>query len=65
MIPLKNYYCYVYECFACTKACAPLACSAFRGQKGASDSLELELQMVVSLHVGVENQTWELWISSQ
>jgi hypothetical protein len=29
--------------------CVPVAC---RGQKRASDTLELELQMVVSRHVG-------------
>lgn len=29
-----------------------------KGQKRASDSLELQLQMLVSLHVGTGNRTW-------
>lgn len=29
-----------------------------RSQKGVSDSLELELQRIVSGHVGDGNQTW-------
>lgn len=33
---------------------------ALEGQKRASGSLELEIQMVVSSHVGVENQIWDL-----
>ena len=39
-------------------------CSAHGSQKGQSDPLELELQMVVSLYVGAGNQTWVLWKSS-
>lgn len=35
------------------------------GQKSASDLLELELQMVVSCHVGAGNQTWVPQKSSQ
>jgi hypothetical protein len=31
----------------------------------ALDSLELQLQMVVSKHVGAGNQTWVLWKGSQ
>lgn len=38
--------------------CAPCACGAHRGQKMASDPLGVELQMVVSFHVGAGNQTW-------
>ena len=39
----------VWVCFI---ECVPQACNALRGQKRASDTLELELQMVVSRHVG-------------
>jgi hypothetical protein len=35
--------------------CAPHACNAHRGQKMATDPLELELQMDVSYHVGAWN----------
>ena len=35
-----------------------------RGWKRVLDPLQLELQMVVSCHVGAENQTWVLWKSS-
>ena len=45
----------------CT-VCEPGAC---RGQKGALDPQELELQMVGGCHVGAENQTQVLWKSSQ
>lgn len=33
-----------------------MSVSTFEGLKGASDSLELEIQMLVTSHVGVENQ---------
>ena len=36
----------------CMFACAPWVCSTHRSQKRASDFLELELQRVVSCHVG-------------
>lgn len=42
--------------FICVGICLH-ACSAWRGQKKASDSLELELQTIVSCHVGARNQT--------
>ena len=41
------------------------ACSILRSQKRASDLLELELQMVVSLHMGAGNQIHVLWKGSQ
>jgi hypothetical protein len=34
------------------------------GQKGAADSLELELQMAVSYHMAPGNHTWILCQSS-
>ena len=37
----------------------------FRDQKRTSDSLELELQTVVSSQVGAENWTQDLWKNSQ
>lgn len=40
------------------------ACISVYHQKRASDSLELELQMIVSCHVGAGNQTLVLWKSS-
>ena len=46
---------------ACMFICVPDGMlGAFGGQKK-----ELELQMVVSHHVGAENRTWILWKSSQ
>ena len=48
---------YVYECTACMQVCT-LVLQCLRGQKRASDSpgtgvlLELELQTVLSRHVG-------------
>lgn len=36
-----------------------------RGQKKASDTLELELQIVMSCYVGAVNQTWVLCKSSK
>jgi hypothetical protein len=38
---------------------------AHEDQKRASDPLELELQTVVSHHVGSRNQTWVLWRNGQ
>ena len=46
---------YVYECIACIDVSAPLLYN--RGQKRVLDPLELELQMVVSHHMVVGNQT--------
>ena len=37
--------------------CIPHACNARSVQKSAVDSLGLDLQMVVSWHVGAGNQT--------
>lgn len=35
------------------------------GQEVVPDPLELELPMAVWFHVGVENEDWVLWKSSQ
>jgi hypothetical protein len=35
------------------------------GQKSSSDPRDLELQMVMSHHVGAWNWTWALWKNSQ
>lgn len=48
----------VFEKVVCMGAvsacvCAPHACSAHRGQRRESDSLNLELQMVVTNHIRV------------
>jgi hypothetical protein len=39
--------------------------SGLKGQKRASDPLRLEFQMIVSCHMGAEDQTRVLWKSSQ
>ena len=44
--------------FACMYACTPCVCLVI------PDSLELELQLVMSCHVGAGNGTWVLWESS-
>ena len=55
---------YMHECF-CMYICVPYICViAFGGQKRVGP-LELELQMVVSYHVGAENQTWVFCKSSK
>ena len=57
---------YVYVGFACRHACATYAQpGACEGQKRASNLLELEIQIVVSHHVGVGNRTQVIWRSSQ
>lgn len=48
---------YMYGCFAFMYTCAPCACSTRGGQKGASDILDLEIEMVVRLHMGAGSQT--------
>ena len=50
---------YVYGCFVCIYVCIPHVCvePACGVQRGELDPLELELQMVVSCHVGAGNQT--------
>jgi hypothetical protein len=35
-------------------------CSTDGGQKRASDTIELELKIVVSIHAGAGNQIWAL-----
>lgn len=39
-----------------TWVCVPHRCSAYRGQKMGSDHHELELQTVVSYHIGARIQ---------
>lgn len=51
--------------FPCMYVCVPCKCSAYRGQKRELESLEVGLQIVVSHHVGVGNQTQFLWKTSQ
>ena len=41
----------MYECIICTYVSASMLCNALRGQKQVLDSLELELQTLVSCHV--------------
>ena len=50
------------ECFVCMCVCVCTMCvlDASRGQKRASDALELEAQMVGSCHVDTGNGTWIL-----
>ena len=52
----EYFYLYIYMCVY-----LPVAHGV---QKRALDPLELELQMVVSHHVGAENQTWVPWKSN-
>lgn len=56
---------YVYESFACLYASKPCASSVCGGQNRDSESLELELHMVVTLHVGAGSSTSVLWRSSK
>ena len=39
----------------------PHECSYLRGHKGVSDPMELELQLVVTLHVGAGNWIQVIW----
>jgi formate hydrogenlyase subunit 4 len=53
---LLIYLFYVYECFACISVCAPYACLvSMEIRREISDSLVLEVQIVVSNHVGAGN----------
>lgn len=48
--------------FVCMYVCIPLVCLVvYRGQKNASDTVELELEMVANYHVAAGNQTQVLW----
>lgn len=49
---------------SCT-ICVWCVVSAYRGQRRASESLELELQMDMTSHGGAETQTQVLWKGSQ
>lgn len=59
LLYLKNrhllFLVYVYGCFACRNVCITCASIARAGWKMASDALELELQKIVSCHMGVRN----------
>lgn len=47
-----NFYPFVYECAcACVCVCVHMCEGAQKGQKRASDPLELELQVIVSLPI--------------
>lgn len=48
----------VHRYFAYIDVCVPGVCSASGGQKQASDPLELEIEIVVSYHVGA-GDLWE------
>ena len=52
---------YLHDWMLCLHACLCATCmpGAHGGQE--KDPLELELQMLVSHHVGARNQTWVLW----
>lgn len=52
---------YPYECFACMNTSEQCVCGAGRGQKGAEDPLQLELQMVGRSQEGTENVIWVVW----
>lgn len=41
--------------------CVLCECSAYGSQKRASDTLEIELQMVMRYFVGTRNQIYVLW----
>jgi hypothetical protein len=59
-------YIYIYECFAFMYVCVScvwLVPMAVR--RGHRNPLELELEMIVSHHVGAGNQIQVLWKSSQ
>ena len=43
------------QCFVCIYVCAPHAYTAQGGQQKVLNLLELELQMVMSCHVGARN----------
>jgi hypothetical protein len=47
---------YVYGNSACTYVYAPSACKVLRGQKKASDPLELDLYTMVSCHIDAGHQ---------
>lgn len=65
--PLQNYsctppppafVCLLYRCFACVSVCAPHVHCARGGPERTSDSLELQLQTVGSLHMGGGAGPW-------
>lgn len=52
----------MYGCFTCIYVCTP--CVSLTPLEARSP-LELELNMIMSGHVGSGNQTWFLWKSNQ
>ena len=48
----------VHGCFPCLYVFALYMGSIHKGQKKMSDSLELELRMAVSCHMGAGNGSW-------
>jgi hypothetical protein len=56
----------VSRCFVCTYVCVRHMCTwqSWRPKK-VQDSLELDLQTVLSYHTGTGNQTWLFFKSSQ
>lgn len=50
---------YVWGCFVYTYVCATSMCLVPMEARRESGPLELELQTIVSLHVGVGNWTWD------
>lgn len=52
----------IYLCLICVDVFAPCACSTHRGQQGASDRPELDLQTAVSCHSVV---CWKLKLDLQ
>lgn len=57
-----NFVFYVHKCVACMYICPSNASymQCLQGQKRASESLEPELQMVDSYHLGTGDRTWFL-----
>jgi hypothetical protein len=57
--------CYVYGCFACMCVCTPCSCLMLQKPEKGSHLLGLESRMIVSCHVGSENQICILCKSRQ
>lgn len=57
-IPFDFILFYVYECVVCIYVCTPHLCLVPMESEEGIGSLRLELWVVVSHHVGVENSTW-------
>ena len=64
----------MYDCSACIYVClhicaymCDIMCMSYGhgGQERMLDPLKLKLQMIISYHVGAENQTQDLYKSSK